>query len=104
MPSLSASCNFLLHEFGEPLDCPTVFKASVQACVLALLCAAAGCQRHANPDSKPREEAKPVPVESALIDEHPVPKMITVTGTLEADRRTELAANASGLVLRTFVE
>jgi membrane fusion protein (multidrug efflux system) len=43
-------------------------------------------------------------VESVVIDARPVPKTLTVTGTLEADQRTELAANASGRVIRTFVE
>jgi membrane fusion protein (multidrug efflux system) len=54
--------------------------------------------------SKASEVAKPVQVESAVIDERPVPKTLTVTATLEADQRTELAANASGRVIRTFVE
>jgi membrane fusion protein, multidrug efflux system len=74
------------------------------ACIWVVAVAAAvGCQRKPTPEAK----AKPIPaveVESALIDDHPVPKTLVVTGTLEADQRTELAANASGRVLRTFVE
>jgi membrane fusion protein (multidrug efflux system) len=62
-----------------------------------------GCQRAANPEAKAKLEPA-LHVESVLIDERPVPKTVTVTGTLEADKRTELAANASGRVLRTFVE
>jgi membrane fusion protein, multidrug efflux system len=65
--------------------------------------AAVGCQRKPTPEAK----AQPLPavqVESALIDEQPVPKTLVVTGTLEADQRTELAANAAGRVTRTFVE
>jgi membrane fusion protein (multidrug efflux system) len=50
------------------------------------------------------QEQKPVHVESVVVGEREVPKTMTVTGTIEADRRTELAANASGRVTRTFVE
>ncbi|CAN5141812.1 efflux RND transporter periplasmic adaptor subunit [soil metagenome] len=35
---------------------------------------------------------------------HPMPKLIPLTGTLEADQRTELSANAAGRVQKTFVE
>jgi membrane fusion protein (multidrug efflux system) len=79
-------------------------KARSLALIWVLAAAAAvGCQRKPTPEAK----AKPLPtveVESAVIDEHPVPKTLVVTGTLEADQRTELAANASGRVTRTFVE
>jgi membrane fusion protein (multidrug efflux system) len=45
-----------------------------------------------------------VHVDSVVVGEREVPTTMTVTGTIEADRRTELAANASGRVTRTFVE
>ncbi|HKP57875.1 MAG TPA: efflux RND transporter periplasmic adaptor subunit [Polyangiales bacterium] len=70
---------------------------------VAAVAAAAGCQRKPPPEAK-AATLPPVQVESALIDEHPVPKTLIVTGTLEADQRTELAANAAGRVTRTFVE
>jgi membrane fusion protein (multidrug efflux system) len=70
-------------------------------CVLALLIIG-GC--HAAKDAKKKSDEKPIHVESVIVSERPVPKTITVTGTLEADQRTELAANASGRVVRTFVE
>jgi membrane fusion protein (multidrug efflux system) len=50
------------------------------------------------------EHVAPIQVETVVVDERPVAKYLTVTGTLEADQRTELAANASGLVVRTFIE
>jgi membrane fusion protein (multidrug efflux system) len=65
------------------------------------ICFACACKRA--DDAKPKEE-KAVRVESSVIDERSVPKTVMVTGTLEADQRTELAANASGRVTRTFVE
>jgi membrane fusion protein (multidrug efflux system) len=71
-------------------------------CAFALLLTIAGCHADAKRNAKPAE--KPVHVESIVVNERPVPKTMTVTGTLEADQRTELAANAAGRVVRTFVE
>ena len=65
------------------------------------LCA---CQSGVKSEPEPKPRDKPVHVESALVEEKPVPRTMTVTGTLEADQRTELAANAAGRVMRTFVE
>jgi membrane fusion protein, multidrug efflux system len=65
----------------------------------------AACQQGAKSEpAVQKPEGKPIRVESAVVGEQPVQRTITVTGTLEADQRTELAANASGRVLRTFVE
>jgi membrane fusion protein (multidrug efflux system) len=62
------------------------------------------CQQGAKPPVKAVQSAPAVRVDSVVIDERPVAKYLTVTGTLEADQRTELAANASGRVIRTFIE
>jgi membrane fusion protein (multidrug efflux system) len=43
-------------------------------------------------------------VESTLVEERQAPKLLTLTGVLDAEERTDLAANAVGRVLRTFVE
>jgi membrane fusion protein (multidrug efflux system) len=43
-------------------------------------------------------------VEAVTVDERQVPKTLLITGSLESDQRTELSANASGRVVRTFVE
>jgi RND family efflux transporter MFP subunit len=45
-----------------------------------------------------------VHVTTAIAALAPAPRQIIVTGTLEPDRRTSLAANASGRVTQTFVE
>jgi membrane fusion protein (multidrug efflux system) len=72
---------------------------------VALLVAQASCTR-----AKPRDDASTKPAEkrvkadSATVTERVVPKTVTLTGVLAGDQRTELAANASGRVLRTFVE
>jgi RND family efflux transporter MFP subunit len=63
---------------------------------------AAGCKaKEASAAPTPTPAAH---VETALVAEQSVPKLVTLTGTLEAGQRTDLAANASGRVLRTFVE
>lgn len=62
-----------------------------------------GCHGGKAPDAK-APSAPAVPVESALIEARPVPKSVTITGTLEPSQRSDLAANASGRVIRTFVE
>ena len=71
---------------------------------LAALGVAAGCQ-HANAAA---EDSRPavvkVHVVSAPVTMQAVPKLLTITGVLEPDMRTDLAANAQGRVVRTFVE
>jgi len=78
---------------------------------LALLCAAgalaaagAGCH-HADAAQEQAAVATPkVHVETAPVTEQVVPKLLTITGVLEANMRTDLSANAQGRVVRTFVE
>jgi len=68
---------------------------------LAVLCA---CEAGAKSEDRPQPARSAVRVQSAVVEERPVPKLLMVTGTLEAERRTQLAANATGRVTRTFVE
>jgi membrane fusion protein (multidrug efflux system) len=65
-----------------------------------------GCRaQEAEVAGKKLEAAEnPIHVEGAEVSEQDVAKTMSITGTLEADQRTELAANASGRVIRTFVE
>jgi membrane fusion protein, multidrug efflux system len=79
------------------------FKTRALVAVVIGLATPACQQGHESP-AKAEQAAPPVQVESVVVDERPVAKYLTVTGTLEADQRTELAANASGLVVRTFIE
>ena len=69
------------------------------AVVLPLL---VGCHRQATMAPSPSVAA--IRVETAVAAERRVPKTLTITGVLEANQRTELAANATGQVVRTFVE
>lgn len=74
------------------------------ALAMAMTNANGACQRSTSAAPAPKPEAKPVQVDSVVVEERAVPKTLVVTGTLEADQRTDLAANASGRVIRTFVE
>lgn len=46
----------------------------------------------------------PVKVETADVLHQPMPKFLTLTGSVMADRQSEVAANVSGQVTRTYVE
>lgn len=75
------------------------------AVLMVVAIGALGCRKkeaNAGSDSKApvvRASVKTVPVE-----ERPMPRALPLTGTLQADVRTELTANATGRVVKTFVE
>lgn len=71
-----------------------------RACALALLGVLAAC--HRAPAEAPPTPETPVNVTTAPVVEQAVTRTIPVTGTLIADLRTELTANASGRVIKTF--
>jgi RND family efflux transporter MFP subunit len=72
---------------------------------LALLpFALSACRKQKAPEPSVTTTTKSMRVETVVIDERPLPKTVTITGTLQADQRSELAANAAGRVIRTFVE
>ncbi|WP_437733245.1 efflux RND transporter periplasmic adaptor subunit [Sorangium sp. So ce1335] len=75
--------------------------------LLALAASAAGCATKASASDAPgaaQAAATPVRVETAVVREAPMPRSLALTGTLRGDRETDLAANAVGRVLETFVE
>jgi membrane fusion protein (multidrug efflux system) len=72
--------------------------------VLAGALLGAACRRETKSEAPVQAAQKIVRVEAITVDERPVPKTLAITGTLESDQRTELAANAAGRVVRTFVE
>jgi RND family efflux transporter MFP subunit len=47
---------------------------------------------------------KPVHVETEIVREQPMPRSLLLTGNLRGHHETDLAANAAGRVLETFVE
>jgi membrane fusion protein, multidrug efflux system len=81
---------------------PSPFRV-VFACTLALLMlAATACKENAaNSTAAP---SPPVHVESVVVTEQPMPRVLLLTGNLRGQHETDLAANAAGRVLATFVE
>ena len=52
----------------------------------------------------PSAKAAPVAVQTADVDHRSMPKYLTLTGSVLADRQSEVAANVSGRVAATYVE
>jgi membrane fusion protein, multidrug efflux system len=49
-------------------------------------------------------ESAPLEVETATVEERAIPRTVALTGTLVANREAEVASDAAGRVLATFVE
>jgi membrane fusion protein, multidrug efflux system len=74
--------------------------ALVAACLVAL-----GCRENGRSQAIAAAVAhKTIQVDAITVEERSAPTTLSITGTLEAERRADLAANAAGRVIRTFVE
>jgi membrane fusion protein (multidrug efflux system) len=74
---------------------------------LAMLAAplgATGCSHESAAAAEVKPAVAKMHVETAPVAEQEVPKLLSLTGVLSSNERTDLAANASGRVVRTFVE
>ncbi len=70
---------------------------------ILLACAAiAGCRAKA--DAKEQAPVTRIHVDTVEVREQPMPRSLALTGTLRGQRQSDLAANAVGRVLETFVE
>jgi membrane fusion protein (multidrug efflux system) len=75
------------------------------AALVAAVIATAGCGKEARSQAIVVSAAqKAIQVDAVTVEEMSAPTTLTITGTLEAERRADLAANAAGRVVRTFVE
>jgi RND family efflux transporter MFP subunit len=74
------------------------------ALLLPALTGAGGCARHAAREGTGKATEVRVKADTVVIGERTVAETVLVTGVLAADRRTDLSANATGRVVRTFVE
>jgi membrane fusion protein (multidrug efflux system) len=75
------------------------------ALALAAGLGGAGCSRASAAADTAAEPPPPkVHVETAVVSEKAVPKLLDLTGVLSSDERTDLAANAAGRVVKTYVE
>lgn len=75
-------------------------------CLLSLLLLAPACDRATSEASatKTPDQARPVRVTLAPVDKRPMPRYLTLTGSVSAERHSELAANVSGRIVQTYVE
>ena len=73
-------------------------KLSFALCPLVLF----ACNRAAPASDKPAE--KPIHLDTVVAALRSVPREVPLTGVLDANERTDLAANASGRVMNVFVE
>jgi membrane fusion protein (multidrug efflux system) len=80
------------------------FSLAVGSLPLALALAAAGCSHSSAAAAEATPAVAKIHVETALVTEQAVPKLLALTGVLSSNERTDLAANASGRVVKTFVE
>jgi membrane fusion protein (multidrug efflux system) len=78
----------------------TLFRALLV--ILAGAPCVAACTHAGKEAPKPPEPI--VHVDTVLVDEQEVPELVTITGVLDANQRTDLAANATGRVKKTLVE
>ena len=73
-------------------------------CLPALAGVASGCSGARASEKKVEAPLETVSVETALATLRPVPQTVTLTGTLAANRRSDVAADAAGKVISSPVE
>jgi membrane fusion protein (multidrug efflux system) len=73
---------------------------------LSIALALAGCRKpdEASASVPAREAAAPVHVQTAVVAQRPMPEYLTLTGTMRASAESDIAADASGKVVATYVE
>jgi membrane fusion protein, multidrug efflux system len=72
----------------------------IVACVAGTACK----DREADATAKKTAAAPPVAVETVPIERQPMPSYLTLTGSVLAERQSEIAANVSGRIVSTLVE
>ena len=79
-------------------------RVTVLMLLAAALAPSAGC-REAKSLADAREKAEvAIKVETAAVTSKPVPQFITLTGSLAANRTSQVASDGTGKVTQTFVE
>ena len=80
------------------------FVRSSLAAVLVLVLVAACNRSEAGEQAQARAEETERSLPTTAVELHAMPRELVLTGSLFADRQSDLAANANGKVLATFVE
>jgi membrane fusion protein (multidrug efflux system) len=74
------------------------------ALALAVALAVAACSHGSADETTAAPAAAKVHVQTVVVAEQQVPNLLRLTGVLSSNERTDLAANAAGRVVKTFVE
>ncbi|MCP3065588.1 efflux RND transporter periplasmic adaptor subunit [Myxococcus sp. K38C18041901] len=69
---------------------------------LVLLSLSACSRKEAEPPAAPPPAA--IHVDTVTVQAHPMPRTLPLTGSLVSHQKSDVAANASGVVIKTFVE
>jgi membrane fusion protein (multidrug efflux system) len=77
-------------------------RATTSLALLALL--ASACDKPTAASQPAQQKPKPIHVTTLTVVEAPMPNTVLLAGSLKANQESELAANATGRVLKTFVE
>lgn len=72
--------------------------------VVVLLVVACKKPEEAVPDKPKLDALPPVEVTTGVVTHEKMPRILTLTGSISADRQSEIAANVSGRVTATYVE
>ena len=77
-------------------------QALTYACILLVPAVGTSCRPTAEKPLKPPPAA--IQVATAVIATRPMPRSLPLTGSLVANQQADIAANASGRIIRTFVD
>jgi RND family efflux transporter MFP subunit len=81
---------------------PSFRRLSLPSVAALFVLGSSACKE--NSASSSATQAPPIHVESVVVREQPMPSILLLTGNLRGQHETDLAANAAGRVLATFVE
>ena len=82
----------------------TIRLPALFALGLTLLPLLGGCNQQQAASSEMRSKQKPIAAPTVVVAERELPNTLLLAGSLKANQESEVAANASGRVLRTMVE
>ena len=88
---------------GHGIEGHALMTARLALIAFALAVALAGCKKSSAEQQGPPTRP-PVHVETTVVEERPMPRWLTHTGSLVANQQSDLAADATGKVLATEVD
>ena len=80
------------------------YRFAVISCVFGIALTAQGCKGEAEANSLTKAVPPQVHASVEAVASQPMPRELTLTGSLMANQQADVAANAMGLVVKTYVE